>query len=481
VGGGRDRDFGLTPRTICPVLDSLRERWLIWARSEPTGTALVYSALTVAAVSISLVLLFFESLTATQRATLLVLALGAWVVLVAAGWARGTLPVKAVVGAIAATLLFSVATPSQQSKDVFSYTMYGRMITEHGDNPYNSYPMHYEGDPMRRHVSAVWQRTPDIYGPAFTVVMAGTAPMIGESVFRARFVYQLIAAAAIVLLLWLLWRRTRNPVVLAFVGLHPLLAVSVVNGGHPDAIIALAFFASFLLVLEKRVAWAVLAMTLAIAINFSMIVAAGALGVWGLWRWSRRDIVRYGAITLGLGALPYLFLHGWMENASEHQELISRQSIWNPIASFLTSIGPLSLSMNSIRTLMPKTSSLFALILVVVVLARWTRLRTPEMAMAGAVAVFLVTSPWVMPWYAFAAFPLLAMRKPTMLTWGMTIYGGLILVGDQFPSVSPYAVGTIGHHLVQTVVPIAACVVCVVAIVRGPADIEADAPVLLPA
>ena len=148
MGGRRDRDFGLIPPTILPVLDSLRERWLVWARSEPAGTALVYSALAVATASISLVLLFYEPLTATQRATLLVLGLAAWVVLVAAGWARGTLPLKAVVGAIAATLLFSVATPSQQSKDVFSYTMYGRMITEHGDNPYNSYPMHYEGDPI---------------------------------------------------------------------------------------------------------------------------------------------------------------------------------------------------------------------------------------------------------------------------------------------------------------------------------------------
>ncbi len=264
--------------------------------------------------------------------------------------------------------------------------MYGRIVTEHHHNPYDSYPMHFEGDPMRRHVSAIWQRTPDIYGPAFTVVMAALAPVIGESTFLARFLYQLIAGAAVGALLWLLWKRTRSPTALAFVGLHPLVSVSVINGGHPDALIALAFLLAFLLALERRVVLCALALAFGVAINFSVIAAAAALGVWAARRWTRPEIVKLAVITLGLGAAPYLFLSGWLDNAKAHQELISRLSIWNPLASLLTDSGPfpfVSLTTRQLRTVMPNSTTLMAALLLIFVLVRFTGRRTPELAIAG--------------------------------------------------------------------------------------------------
>src|SRR5262249_23510457 len=150
----------------------------------------------VTTIALSVILLAVKSLTPTQRALTLIVALVAWTLLVALGWTRQrSLPLGPILAAIAITLVFAIATPSRQSKDVFSYTMYGRIVTVHHHNPYNSYPMHFEGDPMRRDVSYIWQRTPDIYGPAFTSVMVAAAPIIGESTFLARFVYQLIALA----------------------------------------------------------------------------------------------------------------------------------------------------------------------------------------------------------------------------------------------------------------------------------------------
>ena len=194
----------------------LRERWSSIARSEPLGKSLVYVALVVSTLASAVLLLTVASITPTERATLVIVGLTAWILLVALGWARGTLPLRPVLVAIVLTLLLAVATPSNQSKDVFSYAMYGRIVTEHHQNPYDTYPVHFEGDPMRRHVSAIWQRTPDIYGPAFTVVMAALAPVIGQSTFLARLLYQLIALCAVGALLWLLWKRTRSPTALAY-------------------------------------------------------------------------------------------------------------------------------------------------------------------------------------------------------------------------------------------------------------------------
>ena len=45
--------------------------------------------------------------------------------------------------------------------------------------------------------ATMWQRTPDIYGLGFTAIMAAAAPVIGESAFRAHFVYQLVAVLAV--------------------------------------------------------------------------------------------------------------------------------------------------------------------------------------------------------------------------------------------------------------------------------------------
>jgi hypothetical protein len=457
-------------------LGGMQRGWKDLARSEPLGRVLVYTALATAMAANAAVLIAAPWITPSESATLLVVGLIAWVLLIALGWARGTLPLKMVVAAIAVMLVCAVATPSSQSKDVYSYAMYGRIVTEHHTTPYNSYPMHFEGDPMRRHVSWVWQRTPDIYGPAFTVVMAALAPVIGESTFLARFLYQLIAALAIGALLLLLWRRTRSPLALAFVGLHPLMAVSVVNGGHPDAIIALAFLIAFMLALEHRVVLCALALAVGVAINFSVLVGAVALGAWAWRRWPRRDVIKLGLITVGVGAVPYLFLAGWLKNAHEHQQLISRQSIWNPLASLITSSRPfLEVTQTELKSLLPNSTTLIAGILLLVVLVRFTRFSTPELAMGAAIAVFLVTSPWVMPWYAFAAFPFLAMRKPNLLTWSVAIYSALILVGEQFPSLSSQAVGSFSHHLLETVVPIIACVACVIAILSRSRERESQA------
>ncbi len=457
----------------------LRDEWGRVARSEPLGRLLVYGALVISTLASSILLITVEWITPTERATLIVVGLTAWILLIALGWARGTLPLRPVLVAIVITLFLAVATPSHQSKDVFSYAMYGRIVTEHHHNPYNTYPMHFEGDPMRRHVSALWQRTPDIYGPAFTVLMAGVAPVIGESTFLARFVYQLIAVAAVGALLWLLWKRTRSPTALAFVGLHPLVSVSVVNGGHPDALIALAFMIAFLLALERRVVLCGLALAFGVAINFSVIAAAAALGVWAARRWTRPEVVKLAAITLGVGAVPYLFLSGWLDNAKEHQQLISRLSIWNPLASLLTDSGPfpfVSLSARELRSVMPNGTTLMAGLLLVFVLIRFTGRRTPEVAIAAALAAFLVTSPWVMPWYAFAAFPFLALRRPNMLTWAVAIYSAFILMSDQFPSLSPQVVGSLTHHFYQTAVPVLACIACVAAIVLRPRARDVSAP-----
>jgi hypothetical protein len=287
--------------------------------------------------------------------------------------------------------------------------------------------------------------------------------------FLTHFLYQLVSAIAIVLLLWLLWRRTRSAVVLAFVGLHPLVAVSIVNGGHPDALIALAFAGGYFLALDRRIVAGAIAFALGIAINFSVVVVAVALAAWALRRWPRRDIVKFAAIAFGFGAFPYVLLAGWLQNAHEHQQLMSRQSIWNPVGSLL------DVNASTLRSIMPGATTFVAGALLLVVVWRASRGATPDFAIAAALGVFLVTSPWVMPWYAFAAFPFIALRRPNLLAWCIALYSALILVGDQFDSLSPNAVGSFTHALLQNGVPLLAAIACVVSILARSRGRQRDA------
>ncbi len=344
--------------------------------------------------------------------------------------------------------------------------MYGRIVTVHHDNPFASYPMHFEGDPMRHYVGQIWQRTPDIYGLGFTVVMAALAPVIGTSTFLVHFSYQLIALAATGVMLWLLWKRTRNPAVLAFVGLHPLLAISVVNGGHPDAMMALGVLAGVLLAIERRPVLAGAAFAFAASVNFTAFVGAFVLCVWAYRRWSRGDVARFAGIVAAFGAAPYLLASGWLQNAHEHSQLISRQSIWNAIGNF---VGNADL----LRSLASNGATLIAASLLLVIAVRHTSRGTPELAIAAGLASFLVASSWVMPWYAFTALPLLALRRPNLLTWTVAVYSALVLMGEQYPSLAADQVGALGHLFLQDVLPILAFVCCVIVIVFRPRDVLA--------
>lgn len=448
------------------ALGAARSQWTAPVGPGSGSAGPVVVAVVVAAGASALVLVGFDALAPPVRAWLLVGALVAWVVVVVSGRLRGGLPLAPVIAGIALTIGGAVATPSNQSLDVFSYAMYGRMVAVHHENPYESVPADFPDDPIRPLVGRMWQRTPDIYGPAFTAVMVVATPVVGTSPLRVRLVYQVLAAGALVLVLVALWRMTRSALALAVVGLNPLTTVSVVNGGHPDVLVALALLGALVLAIRRRPVACGLVLAAAAAVNATALVAAAAVAAWALRRWRRDEVVRLAAVVAGLGVLPYLLLPGWLANAHEHQELVSRQSAWRAASILLVDLGPLG--KGDLDAVMPLVTRAALAVLVLLVLVRRTRAATPAFAMAAALGAFVVTSPWVMPWYAFAALPLLALDRPGLLVLALGGSGGLVLAGDQLPRLSVEA-GAVPAVLLSVVMPIAAAVAVVVAISRRPA------------
>ncbi|MDQ1478185.1 MAG: hypothetical protein QOE62_3414, partial [Actinomycetota bacterium] len=78
-----------------------------------------------------------------------------------------------------------------------------------------------------------------------------------------------------------------------------------------------------------------------------------------------------------------------------------------------------------------------------------------------------------MPWYAFTALPLLALRRPNLLSWTVALYSSLVLLGEQYPSLSADTIGSAGHIFLQNLLPVAALVCCVIVVVFRPRDVLA--------
>ncbi|HVJ98045.1 MAG TPA: glycosyltransferase 87 family protein [Acidimicrobiia bacterium] len=434
-------------------------------------------ALATTTVCTAVLLFFVEPLSDHQCALLVVVALAAWALLVVRGNREG-LSVRPVVVAIAVVIGAGVVAPSEQSDDIFAYAMYGRIVVEHHDNPWNEPPARYPGDPMERHVARLWVDTADIYGPGFTALMVAAAPLVGTSTLLARLVYQTVAALAVALLLWLLWRRTRNPVVLAFVGLFPLTAASVVNGGHPDALLALALLGGVLLASNDRPVAAGFAFAAAVSINATMFAAAVVLAAWAWRRWKLADTARFLGIVAIVGALPYLFLGGWFDTARDHARLISRQATWNVVASVFTAGSPLSvadLSRDQMASVAANGATAIAAGLLVLVVLRHTRTNVAY-SVAAAVAIFVVTTPWVMPWYGFIALPLFALSRLNLLAWAVALYAGCLFIGDQYPRLAASNIGTVLQQTLQIWGPAVAFIVVAATIAFGKTPPEGELP-----
>src|SRR5262249_47326450 len=149
----------------------------------------------------------------------------------------------------AAALLAVAISAAPVGHDMWSYVMYGRILSAHGTSPYTHVPADFPHDPLLH--LAGWRTTPSVYGPGFVGIAALGTGITKTSVLATRLFFQGIEAGALVGVMALVWRRTRSPAALAFVGLDPAL-VATVHDGHNDLLVGLAVLIGALLVTDRR-------------------------------------------------------------------------------------------------------------------------------------------------------------------------------------------------------------------------------------
>ncbi len=334
---------------------------------------------------------------------------------------------------IGVVMVVAVTTPNRTSNDLWSYGSYGRMVVAHHVNPYVATPSEFPNDPFSRRVSQIWQHRPSIYGPVWLGVTAVDAWVVGTSPLGNRLFFQLLAAIAATAILVIVWKRTRSPAALAWLGLHPVFGAIAINSGHADLLIGLAILVGALSA-TRRAGW-IAGGIIGIAALIKVTALLGLLGIvlWA-WRSRRRRLIGEALIAAGtvfvVGYAPVVADAGRVVGNADHT--VSLWSPWNGIADVMLGHDalrqvPNPLAFNqTLETLFYLGVGLVA-ILAVVVGWHCAKAREPRSVAGATAAAYPIGAAYSLPWYANWSLPCLADSDPSPLAWVVWLQAATML------------------------------------------------------
>lgn len=355
-----------------------------------------------------------------------------------------------ITSSIAALYALAVTRPTRFATDIWSYTMVGRILAVHHLNPYRASPASVSTDPMLHLLHNTWRYGTTPYGPLFVLHSAFVSLISGAHPLAYRLSFQLTAAIAIGIALWLLWRETHSTAALALVGLNPAVAGSIVNGGHNDALIALGLLGVVLLLKRERVHPAGWVLAATVLVKISIGFAVIPLAVWTATRYGKRAMFTLLAPTIFVAGPLTLLVPGALHSMTNaNGGVVTRLAIWNiPLR-----VSWLGLSNNpGVNFTTAGMVAAFALVVFGAFIAR----RQPDPGRGAAIgaASWLVATGYVLAWYTVLGLVVAALRPTDRLARWIAVQGGLITAAFLIPRdklASPPVLG----YIVMYYVPLA--------------------------
>jgi hypothetical protein len=326
-------------------------------------------------------------------------------------------PMPILVAAVASVFVLAVVLPPRQSNDVYLYASYGRIIATHHRSPFTAVPADFPRDPLYQSVANGWRHTRSLYGPAFLAYSAAAMRVLPPKRLAARLVFQFTAAVACALVCMMLWRRNRSPAVLVFVGLQPVVVLSVVNGGHNDALVALALVVAAGCAAGERLLRAAIGLAAGVLVKVTVVFGAIAFVAWLLARGQRKQAAQVAAVAIALPLVVIAAIPGALRSLSAAASDTSRASLLHTLRVFTDPASGvfahlLHLSAGAFGGV-AKVATAVAGLIAFGWTWRWVR-RDATLGAASALGlglvVYLVLGGWVMPWYPLWALVLVAPR-----------------------------------------------------------------------
>jgi hypothetical protein len=394
--------------------------------------------------------------------------------------AARALSMRVLAAAILAAHLILLLGPPLISQDVFGYIAFARMGVLHGLDPYTHVAFGVPTDPIYPFIGWPFQHSP--YGPLFTLASYATAPLgIGGGLWAlkaAAVMGSLLAVALTARAAGALGRSRRFAA--AFVGLNPVMLELAVGGAHNDTLV-LAFLGGALALTVGTAGTAVAGKaidspgslpgngdgaahtqpaammapryrtgSLVLAAGVGIKVTAGIVLPFLLlapssWR-ERLRIAAAAALGLALVAVVGLIgfgshALGFLDAVSEQQQLVATHSIPAETARLLGLHG----------TPGWWRQCFLAAFAIVLLYALWRTARGADWRIAAgwSTLALLLSTAWLLPWYAVWPLPLAAVcgdRRLRGATLLVCAYAVLIHLPLADPLLSAPAVHTAPRH-----------------------------------
>jgi hypothetical protein len=349
----------------------------------------------------------------------------AWLI---ASLCANRLPAPVVWSAVIAAQVVLLLGPPLSLTDLFNYLHYGRMRATYGLNPYVALPTAAPADAA--YPFSNWHHLPSPYGPLFTLLTEGLAPL---RLSAAYWTWKAIALAGsigtLALVAFAARRLGRSPRrAVAFVGLNPLVLVYGIGGAHNEPLVLLCATAAVALAVvgrdETAAPWwdagagacavlaagfkpsaALLAPVVALGCRRRLPALGGAAGA--------------GALVLAIVGLRY---GGHLPAAGIQDRLVTPLSIPNVLAALAGQGGETA----GDRALAHAALGLAAVGAAVVVM--WRRAWLPG-AVGFVMLAAALTLGWTMPWYVWWILPFAALARTQWLAGACVVLTAWLALG----------------------------------------------------
>ncbi len=391
--------------------------------------------------------------------------------------ASRALSLRSIAVAIVAANLILALGPPLISQDVFGYEAFARLGVLHGLDPYTHVFFEAPTDPIYPFIGWPGQNSP--YGPLFTLASYATAPL---GLAGGLWVLKALAVAGSLSAVWLTARaagalgRSRR-FAAVFLGLNPVMLELAVGGDHNDTLV-LAFLAGALLLTAGT--------TIA-----SGAGAANGVGTHGRTGAGPAPRYRAGALTLAAGmgikvtagvVLPFLVLGAGGDGSSWRERtraalaavcglalvaIVGLIGFGSHALGFLDAVGEQQ-QLVAVHSIPAETARLIgvgtaahppswwrhcfvAAFVIVLLYALWRTARGADWRVAAgwSTLALLLSTAWLLPWYAVWPLPLAAVcgdRRLRAATLLVCAYALLIHLPLADPLLSAPKVHTAPRH-----------------------------------
>ncbi len=382
--------------------------------------------------------------------TLMLIMCASYVVVLLAARA---VPMPAIAAGIVLAHVILLLGPPLISQDVFGYIGFARLGALHGLDPYTHIAAEAPTDAVYPFVGWPFQHSP--YGPLFTLASYATAPL---GLAGALWVFKGLAVAcslgAVALIAGAAARAGHSARwAAAFVGLNPVLLVLAVGGAHNDTLILLLLAVALALTAGanprfRAAAVAVVAgvgvkVTAGLLLPFLALAPARARERLGVLLSAAAALLALGALALlGFGAHAFGFLNA----VNEQQQLVATHSVPAETARLVGLSGTPSWWRHLY----------VGAFVVVLAVALWRTARGADWRVAAGwtTLALLLSTAWLLPWYAIWLLPLAAVsgdRRLRAATLLFCAYAVLIHLPLADPVLSPSKHRVVHHE--QITVP----------------------------